>query len=158
MAQSISEKLDVNRAYKQPFGLKAEKTVNRVTFNPSTVNPGETLYIHIPKLSDNIVIVPGSVGLHFNLNFPSDDHVNNTVINNLGRNLISRMRVVFGGETLQDSQRFDLYQTYNDLFMLKRERENMLREGISSTNMRKLRTNAGDKVSTDAKEVALAAV
>jgi hypothetical protein len=46
MTQTISEKLDVNRAYKQPFGLKAEKTIHRVTFNPSTANPGETLYIY----------------------------------------------------------------------------------------------------------------
>ncbi|KAK3718103.1 hypothetical protein QZH41_017205 [Actinostola sp. cb2023] len=68
------------------------------------------------------------------------------------------MRVLYGGETLQDTHRIDLFETYNDLYLSKRERENMLREGISSTNMRKLRTDADDKVSTDAKEVALAAV
>jgi hypothetical protein len=67
MTQSISEKLDVNRAYKQPFGLKAEKTTHRVTFNPSTANPGETLYINVPKLSNNVVVVPGSFGLLFTL-------------------------------------------------------------------------------------------
>ncbi|KAK3747203.1 hypothetical protein QZH41_004130 [Actinostola sp. cb2023] len=68
------------------------------------------------------------------------------------------MRVLYGGETLQDTHRIDLFETYNDLYLSKRERENRLREGISSTNMRKLRTAAGDKVSTDANEVALAAV
>ncbi|KAK3754567.1 hypothetical protein QZH41_005794 [Actinostola sp. cb2023] len=68
------------------------------------------------------------------------------------------MRVLYGGETLQDTHRIDLFETYNDLYLSKRERENRLREGISSTNMRKLRTAAGDKGSTDANEVALAAV
>ena len=48
--------------------------------------------------------------------------------------------------------------TYNDLFLPKEAREDRLKQGISSTNMRKLRTNAGDKVTTDAGEVVLAAV
>jgi len=158
MTQSISEILDVNRQYKQPFGLKADRTVHRVTFNPSTANPGETLYVHIPKLSDNIVYVPESIGLLFKLNLAATGHANNTVVNNLGRALKSRMRVLYGGETLQDTHRIDLYETYNDLFLSKRERENMLMEGISSVNMRKLRTASGDKVTTDAKDVVLGAV
>ena len=79
-------------------------------------------------------------------------------MNNVGSNLISRLRVLFGGETLQDTQRYDLFQTYHDLFLTDEEREDRLKQGISSVNMRKLRTNAGDKVDTDAKEVALAVV
>jgi len=138
--------------------LKAEKTLHRVTFNPSTANPGETLYIHIPKLSDNVVYVPESIALIFKLNLAATGHANNTVVNNLGRALKSHVRVLYGGETLQDTHRIGLYETYKDLYLSKRERENMLREGISTVNMRKLRTAAGDKVSTDVKEVALAAV
>ena len=38
------------------------------------------------------------------------------------------------------------------------DREDKLRQGISSENMRRLRTNAGDKVTSNAKEVALAAI
>ena len=53
---------------------------------------------------------------------------------------------------------YDLFQTYHDLFLPKEERENMLRHGISSENMRKLRTNAGDKDTSTAKEVAMAAL
>jgi len=158
MSKSISDVLDVNREYRRPYGLKAEKTINRITFNPSTANPGDTLYVHIPKLSDNVVLVPGSIGLIFKLNKGTGAHANNTLVNNIGHALISRMRVLYGGETLQDTQRIDLYNIYGDLFLLKRERDNMLREGISSSNMRKLRTAAGDKVTTDAAEVALSQV
>ena len=85
-------------------------------------------------------------------------HENNTVVNNISRNLFKRQRVVFGGETLQDTMNYDLFQTYHDLFLPKEERENMLRHGISSENMRKLRTNAGDKDTSNAKEVAMAAL
>ena len=53
---------------------------------------------------------------------------------------------------------YDLFQTYHDLFLPKEERENMLRHGISSENMRKLRTNAGDKDTDSTKEVAMAAL
>ena len=153
----ISEVLDVSRESKKPFALKAERTLHRVTFNPSTANPGETLYVHLPKLSENMVYVPNSLGLIFNLAIATG-HANNTVVNNISRNLVSRMRVLYAGEILQDTNRMDLYQTYNDLFLSVKDRENMLREGISSVNMRKLRTAAGDKSSSDTGEVALAGI
>ena len=151
-----SEKINPNRIPKEPFGLKAESTLNRITLNPSTASPGETLYINIPKLSENLVIVPGSVSLLFDLDV--EGHENNTVVNNLGRNLVTRLKVLFGGETLQDTQRYDLFQTYHDLFLTEEEREDRLKQGISSENMRKLRTNAGDKKTQDGKEVSLATV
>ena len=91
-------------------------------------------------------------------NLTISGHENNTVVINISRNLVKRQRVVFGGETLQDTTNYDLFQTYHDLFLPKEERENMLRHGISSENMRKLRTNAGDKDTSNAKEVAMAAL
>ena len=154
--ENISEYLDPSRFPRMAFGLKANSTLNRITLTPSNANPGETLYIEIPKLTENMVIVPGSVFLLFNLTLSG--HENNTVVNNISRSLVKRQRVVFGGESLQDTMNYDLFQTYHDLFLPKEERENMLRHGISSENMRKLRTNAGDKDTSNAKEVAMAAL
>ena len=154
--ENISEYLNPSRFPRMAFGLKANSTLHRITLTPSNANPGETLYIEIPKLTDNMVIVPGSVFLVFNLSISG--HENNTVVNNISRNLVKRQRVVFGGETLQDTTNYDLFQTYHDLFLPKEERENMLRHGISSENMRKLRTNAGDKNTSNTKEVAMAAL
>ena len=48
--------------------MKAERTVKRITFNPSEANPGETLYVSVPKLAENKVIVAGSLALVFNIN------------------------------------------------------------------------------------------
>ena len=109
---NVSEKINPNRTPRVPLGLKEESILNRITLNPSSANPGETLYINIPKLTDNLVIVPGSVSLVFNLNV--EGHENNTLVNDVGSNLVSRLRVLFGGETLQDTQRYDLFQTYHD--------------------------------------------
>ena len=138
--ENISEYLDPYRSPRMAFGLKANSTLNRITQTPSNANPGETLYIEIPKLSENMVIVPGSVFLIFDLTVSG--HENNTVVNNISRSLVKRQRVVFGGESLQDTMNYDLFQTYHDLFLPKEKRENMLRHGISSENMRKLRTES----------------
>ena len=64
------------------------------------------------KLSENNVIVPNSVKLAFNIDVGG--HANNTLVNNLGRNLVSNFKVIFGGETLQDTKRYDLFATYHD--------------------------------------------
>ena len=151
---TVSEKLNPNRIPCEPFGIKARSTLNRITLTPSEASPNETLYIDIPKLAENIVLVPGSVYIIFDLNVTG--HANNTLFNNVRRNLVKRQRVLFGGEVLQDTLDYDLFQTYHDLFLSKDECDDMLRYGVSSENMRKLRTAAGDKNTSNAKEVAMA--
>ena len=95
---TISEKLNPNRSPRKPFGIKGRSTLNRITLTPSEASPDETLYVDIPKLAENIVIVPGSVYLTFDLNVTG--HTNNTLVNNVGRSLVKRQRVFFGGEVL----------------------------------------------------------
>ena len=154
---AVSEKLNPNRAPREPFGIKARSTLNRITLTLSEASPNETLYVEIPKLAENIVLVPGSVYLTFDLNVTG--HANNTLVNNVGRNLVKRQRVLFGGEVLQDTLDYDLFQTYHDFFLSKEARDDMLWYGVSNVNTRKLRTDPGDKDdSTDAKEVAMAAL
>ena len=154
MSYAVSEKINPNRVPREPFGLKAESSLNRITFNPSSAEPGKEINVTIPKLTDNVVIVPGSVYLLFDLIVGG--HANNTIVNNVGRNLVEQLKVSFGGETLQSTRRYDLFQTYHDLFL--DDRDDRLKQGISSENMRKLRTNAGDKDTSNAKEVFLASI
>ena len=66
-----------------------------------------------------MVIVPGSVYITFDISVTG--HKNNTLVNNLGRNLVSRQRVLFGGEIIEDINRFDLFKTYHDLFLQVRQ-------------------------------------
>ena len=132
---AIPSILDTDRVPRTTDGLKAETSLNRVTLNPSSAEPGETLYIEIPKLSENLVIVPGSVYITFDMVVTG--HKDNTLVNNLGRNLISQYRVLFGGEIIEDLSRFDLFKTYHDLFLSEVDRENRLRQGISNVNTRK---------------------
>ena len=154
MSKTILEKIDPNRMPKQPFGLKAETTLQRTTFTPSSANPGETLYVNIPKLLGDNVIVPNSVRLAFDLVIVGGE-ANDTVVSNLGRNLVSNFKVLLGGETLQDTKRYDLFTTYHDSFLPKDDRTKRIRQGISNENMRKLRTGAGDADTSDAGQVSL---
>ena len=152
---AISEKLNPNRAPREPFGIKARSTLNRITLTPSETSPNDTLYVDIPKLAESIVQILGSAYLTFDLNVTG--HANNTLVDNVGTNLVKQQRVLFGGEVLQDTLDYDLFQTYHDLHLSSEARDDMLRHGVSNVNTRKLRTDAGDKDdSTDAKEVAMA--
>ena len=56
--------------------MKAPHAVKRITFDKSDANPGETLYISVPKLNDE-VLVPGSLALRFDIDLEGG-HVNNS--------------------------------------------------------------------------------
>ena len=42
-------------------------TIKRITFDSSEASPGETLYVSVPKLNENEVLVPGSLALLFDI-------------------------------------------------------------------------------------------
>ena len=54
----------------------------------------------------------------------------------------------FAGEILQDTDGYDLFKLYKDLFLTEKERANRLIEGIQSEDLAKIRCNAGDKKTT----------
>ena len=135
--------------------MKAERTVKRITFNPSVANPGETLYVSVPKLADNEVIVSGSLALEFNINL-SGGHANNYLVQNVSRALVSQLHVKFAGTSVQDTDGYDIYKLFEDLFLSRDERDNMLSEGIQSVDLCRIRSDAGDKKTTgvdDAKKL-----
>ena len=126
--------------------MKAERTVKRITFNPTEANPGETLYVSVPKLAVNEVIVAGSLALVFNINLKlTGAHNNNFLVNNVARALVDKLVVKFAANTVQDMDSYDIYKTFEDLFLSVDERANMLREGIQSVDLNRIRCNSGDK-------------
>ena len=126
--------------------MKAERTVKRITFNPTSANPEETIYVSVPKLAANEVIVPGSLALVFNINLKvTGAHANNYLVQNVSRALVDKFKVKFADTTIQDTTSYGIYKTFEDLFLSRDKRENMLREGIQSTDLNKIRSGAGDK-------------
>jgi len=129
---------------KEIWGLKANRVVDRVTFNPSSAEPGKTLFIQVPNLGENEVLVPGSLALRFNVNL-SGGHTNNYLVQNVLRALVSNMKVKFGTIPLQDTNNYNIYKIYEDLFFSQEQRKNMLCEGIQSEDLCRIRSNSGDK-------------
>ena len=126
--------------------MKAERTVKRITFNPTEANPGETLYVSVPKLATNEVIVAGSLALVFNINLKvTGAHANNYLVQNVSRALVDKFVVKFAATTIQDTDGYDIYKIFEDLFIPLHERTNMLSEGIQSLDLCKIRSGAGDK-------------
>ena len=117
----VSDEISPNYENKILNALKANKIINRVTFNPSKALPGETLRIPTPKLGYGVVLVPGSLALIFNLDVKG--HANNYVVNNVSRSLVDRMTVKYAGEILQDTDGFDLLKLYEDLVLTKKKEQ-----------------------------------
>jgi len=111
--------------------MKAPRAVKRITFERTEAVPGDTLYVSVPKLNENEVLVPGG-------------HANNFLVQNFTRALVDK----------QDMVGYDIYKTFEDLFLPVERRDNMVPEGIQSDKLNKIRSKAGDKGS-DATETKL---
>ena len=112
---TTSEIINPNFEEKITNALKADRTVHHVTFNPNKASPGETLSIPVPKLSDEVVLVPGSLAVIFDLTVSG--HANNFLVNNVSRALVNRLTVKFAGEIFPDTDGYDLFKLYEDLFL-----------------------------------------
>ena len=137
--------------------MKANRTVKRITFNPTEANPGETLYVSVPKLAANEVIVAGSLALVFNINLKTSGayHADNHLVQNVSRALVDKFTVKFAATNVQDTDSYSVYKIFEDLFLSKDERENMISEGIQSVDLNKLRSETSDKDDSNAERNAL---
>ena len=124
--------------------MKAERTVKRITFNPTEANPGNTLYVSVPKLHEEEVIVSGTLSLLFNIDL-TGGHANNYLVQNVSRALTDHFVVKYAGTTVQDTNGYDIYEIFKDFFLSTDERQEMLLEGIQSADFNKIRSNSGDK-------------
>ena len=111
--------------------MKAERTVKHITFNPSEANPGETLYVYVPLMLENEVIVPGSLALRFNIDLYGG-HANNLPVQNVTRALIDKFTVMFSNSEVQDTHYYDIHKIFEDLFLSREKRGDRLLEDIQT--------------------------
>jgi hypothetical protein len=150
---NLGNKLSLVRRERDPGGVKAERTHYSVNHNPSTLQSGGMLLVKIPALAPSKLLVPGSMKLVFNINITGD--TNSWFINNLAANLITRVEVKWGTKSLLNINNFDVLQNYRDLWLTSHQRLNLVRRGIQSPNLSKLRSGASSALTTDANEVRL---
>jgi len=146
--KEVPDSLQPTHRSKTLNAIKAPCAVKRITFDRSEANPGETLYVHVPKLNEDEVLVPGSLGLRFDIDVPKaidGGHDDNYLVQNVSRALVSSIVVKFAGTNLQDTVGYDLYKIYEDLFLSQEQRDDMVLEGIQSEGLCKLRYDTSDK-------------
>ena len=68
----------------------------------SAANSGETLYVHVSKLNENEVLVPGSQAIRFAIDL-SGGHANNVLVQNVLRALADRLVVKIESTILEET-------------------------------------------------------
>ena len=113
-----------------------KRLFNEVTFNPSSANPGETIYVNIPNLGENMCQVPNS--LFLTAKFKSKN-TKSWFLNNLGRLLVQELQINVGeNKRVYENTRESLFAVYSDLWLPEDQRTNMADVGIVNENTRKL--------------------
>jgi hypothetical protein len=148
MSTTYGDLLNPDREIIWQNGIKSDKTHHKITHNPSSISPGDTLQITIPQLKKNDVIVPNTLELTF------DFTVTDQFIQNLSAGLIEQMVIKLGGNSLQTINKHNLYNIYRQLWKYKRV--DMYRQGIQSDNILKIRHNLPTKDETIAEDKAVA--
>jgi hypothetical protein len=102
-------KLDPSRKLRKQKGIKGTRRNIVNTYNPSTIDQGGILPVRFPDLGRDDVIVPGTAKLSFDFTIDGKTDNNATIVNNLGRAIVSKLEVKLEGAavyTLTDSDIF----------------------------------------------------
>ena len=154
MTSEYGYKLNPHRKLRKQKGIKGMRRTLFNTHVPSTIDQSGILAVRFPDLGPNDVIVPGTSKLSFKIQLNSDTDANRTIVNNLGRAIVSKLEVKLEGRSIYTLDSSDVFLCYQDLWKTTNERSNAVYQGIQSEALRKIRINAGDK-GTAAKDVAI---
>ena len=128
--------------------VKGDRTRHVITFNPNSANPGEEIYVSIPRLKSDSCLVSDLVFDFKNANTKSWFH------NNLGRLLQERLQIKVSGEIIYDNTGESIFESYKDLWLNDSVRANTIEDGIGSLAIRKKISK--DDVSNSDADAALA--
>ena len=85
-----------------------------------------------------------TVKIRLNLDITSTDKAR-SVVNKVGRALVKKKVLMLGSkdiDTINNNNKSDIYDTYKDLYLSEKEREEKLLQGIQSANGLKARVGA----------------
>ena len=154
MSTEFGHKLNPYRKLRKQRGIKGMRRTLFNTHVPSTIDEGGILTVRFPDLGKDDVIIPGTSKLSFKIDLNSDNDANRTIVNNLGRAIVSKLEVKLEGQSIFTLNDSDIFLCYQDLWKTKSERDNAVYQGIQTEAVRKIRIDAGDK-GADAKDLAI---
>ena len=129
--------------------IKGQRTEKTITFNPDRAEPGEEVYVAIPKLNANACIVPNTLFLTAEF---KNKNTKSWFLNNVGKLLAEELTVTVGGEVAYDNTGESTYRVYEDLWKSEQQRKNMIYNGIANENTRKLMSKDDSANKSDASD------
>ena len=127
--------------HRTQFAFKGKREHIAKVNIPNIAYPSQHIDIDIPHGSRDHVIIPNTVKITFNLDIESTDKAR-SVINNVGRTLVKKKVFMLGSTDIDTINNSDIYDTYKDLYLTEKEREEKLLQDIQSANGLKARLGA----------------
>ena len=144
---SVYGELDPMVEHRTQFTFKGKREhISKVNI-PKIAYPGQHIDTGIPHGSSDHVIVPDTVKIRFNLDIESTDKARNFV-NNVGRALVKKKVLKLGSKDIDTIDNSDFYDTYKDIYMSEKEREERLLQDRQLVNGLKARVGAKEADST----------
>ena len=138
---SVYRELDPIVEHRTQFAFKGKREHKAKVNMPNIAYPNQHIDIEILHGSRDHVIVPDTVKITFNLDIESTDKAR-SVVNNVGRALVKKKVLMLGSKDTDTINNSDIYNTYRDLYLSKKEREERLLQCIQSANGLKARVGA----------------
>ena len=89
---------------------------------PNMAYPNQHIDTEIPHGSGEHAVVPGTVKITFNLDIESTDKTR-SIVNKVGRTLVKKKVLMLGSKEIDTINNADIYNTYKDLYLSEKERE-----------------------------------
>ena len=138
---SVCGELDSMVEYRTQFVFKGKKEHIAKVNMPNIAYPNQHIDIHIPHSLRNHVIIPDTVEITFNLEIESID-MTHSIVNNLGRALVKKKMLMLRSKDIDTINNSNICDTYKDLYLSEKEREQKLLQGIQPANCLKVHVGA----------------
>ena len=106
------KRLNPERSLKTPKGIKGTRQIVIVTHNSSEIGQAQELLVRFPNLSNDDIIIPGTVNLSFNTELTSTIDANRTLVSNIGRAIMKKLAVKFEGNKIMSIDDLDVFACY----------------------------------------------
>ena len=127
---SIYGELDPMSEHKTQFAFKVKREHIAKANIPNIPHPNQHIDVKITHDSRDHIVVPDTVKITFNL----DTDKTCSIVNNVVRALAKKKVVMLGSKEIETINNSDIYDTYKDLYLSEKEREEKLLQGIQSGN------------------------
>ena len=128
---SVYEELDPMVEHRTQFAFKGKREHMAKVNMPNIAYPNQHIDVKIWHGSRDHVIVPETVKITFKLDIELTDKTR-IIVNNVGRALVRKKVLMLGSKDIDTINNSDIYDTYKDLWLNKKKREEKLLQGIKA--------------------------